>query len=151
MMTKNLIILELLNLLGENNKTNIMLKPIKAGKTNLRCVITVENEIIAEMMIPITISGIERIDGNEIKDDIIQFNENGVKSVELKYNYEGNGSPIIEVPTIKPSIDFKVTKTGNDTFKVEYVGTTDVTAVLEVIVKVEDEEFKDTLNIVVSK
>ena len=140
-----------MTLLGENNKTNITLKPIKVGKTNLRCVITVDNEKIAEMMFPITASGIERVDGNEIKDDTIQFHENEEKTIDLKYNFKGEGSPIIETPMIKPSIDFKITKTGDDTFKIEYVGTTDVTAVLEVIAKVGEEKYKDTLNIIVSK
>lgn len=140
-----------MNLLGTNNETNIKLKPVKVGKTNLRCVITVDNEMIAEMMIPITISGIERIDENEIKDDTIEFYGNEVKAIDLRYSFKGEGSPIIETPTIKPSIDFKVTKTGDNTFKIEYIGDTEVTAVLEITAKVGDENFKDTLNITVSK
>lgn len=143
----------IINLSPSDYGTNITLSPQKIGKTNLRCIITVDKEVIAEMMIPITVSGLERVDGEAIKNDTIDFKQLEKKSVELVYNFgkEFDVAPVIETPTVMPSTEFKVTRLENNKFKVEYIGNSDVTAILEIIVRIGNEEYKDSINITVSK
>lgn len=141
----------IVDLTQDSDDTKATIIPKKVGKTNLRCIVTVENEKLVEMLVPIFVSGIEREDNVDIIDDTISLKV-GEEAINLKYVF-GNPSIsdyILENPIITPSSDFIVTKNDNDTFKVKYIGTSSETSgILTIVVKVGEEEYKDTMNFVV--
>ena len=106
------------------------------------------------MIIPIVVSGIERVDNVDIIDDTISFSINGEKEVNLKYLFGDSSisAYTFEEPIITPSSDFIVTKSENDNiFNVKYIGSSSETSgILTISVKIGEEEYEDTINIVVS-
>lgn len=143
---------EIVEITQDDDKTKATIIPLKIGTTNLKCVVTVEGEKMVEIVIPVTVSGIQRVDNQAITNDTIQFSKSGTKTVNLRYVFGDNSitSYSFETPTINPSNGFVIVKNEDNTFSVTYNGNSEVTASLSIIVTVEDEEYKDTINITVS-
>ena len=122
------------------------------GQANLRCSVFIEEEKLLEILVPINVSGIEKVNGEEIENNTISFTKDGVKSVDLKYTFGNNlvKSYTIESLTFVPSDDFTIVKNNDNTFTVTHVGSADVTGTLTIIVSAGEEKYRDTINIVVS-
>ena len=143
---------EIVKLTQDSDETKATITPFKIGTTNLKCVVTIEGEKLVEMIVPITVSGIQRQDNQEIIDDTIILQKNIENTVNLKYVFGDNSitSYSFETPTIIPSDDFVVVKNEDNTFSVTYNGKSEVTAILEITVLVGNDEYKDTMNITIS-
>lgn len=143
---------EIVKLTQDSDETKATITPLKIGTTNLKCVVTIEGEKLVEMIVPITVSGIQRQDNQEIIDDTIILQKNIENTVNLKYVFGDNSitSYSFETPTIIPSDDFVVVKNEDNTFSVTYNGKSEVTAILEITVLVGNDEYKDTMNITIS-
>ncbi len=131
--------------------TKATLIPTKIGQTKLRCKVIIEGETLSEMLIPISVSGIERVDGEIIEDNTISFTKDEEKTINLKYTFGDKSitSYTFETSQIVPSADFAVVINDDNTFTVTYNGVTEVTGSLKITVVVGEERYEDTLSIVV--
>ena len=142
----------IVSLSQDEDITKATIVPLKIGQAKLRCSVIVENEKLSEMLIPITVSGIERVDGEKIENNTISLSKGSEKSIDLKYTFGDKNitSYKFETPRIVPSTDFTVTDNEDGTFTVAYIGNSEVTGNLIITVIVEDEKLEDTINITVS-
>lgn len=132
--------------------TRIKLVPLKIGQVNLKCDITISGEKLEEIVVPVTVSGIERTDGKEIVDNTIKFSQDGEKTVTLKYSFGDKSitSYSFETPTMVPESDFTVVKNSDNTFTITAIGNSDVTGTLTITVNVGEEKYEDVINITLS-
>ena len=142
----------IVTLTQDSDVTKATIIPEKVGKTYLRCIVTVENEKLVEMLIPITVSGIETVDGTQINNDTISFKVNEKNTVDLKYSFGDSNinSAKFEIPTIVPNTDFNITRKDNNVFTITYNGNSEITSMLTIVGEVDDKKYEDTINIVVS-
>lgn len=141
---------EIVKLSNENQKTATIV-PLKIGKTYLKCVFSVDDEVLGESVIPIIVSGIESADSETvITNNIINMSKTGTKTAKIKYTFGEEITSASYEAAILPSNNFAITKNSDNTFTIKYDGTSEVTAEVTIIVKTGNQEYKGTIKINIS-
>ena len=118
---------------NSGNPTVVTVTPLKPGKTNLKCVVTVDSEVLVTFVIPVTVSGIVNEDGSVIDNDTISFSSgNLTKNIKYVFGDSNIKSYSFDTPTVTVSNSFTVTKNEDNAFTVSYTGSSDVTATLTI-------------------
>lgn len=135
--------------------TEVTITPKKVGKTYLRCIYTIENEVLGESVIPIVVSAIESNDNSQIYNistDTITLTKAVANNPGAKLKFTFGDSSLASSATYKATTSsegFTITSNEN-TFVAKYTGSSATTGIITIEATVGDKKYTDTINIAVT-